>query len=579
MPLRAGASPKQRVIEINQRMNALGRERRLTEALGLLPELRAQGLKPTAVTFNVLLSACTRCGDNARAAALLAEMRAAGLQPNLITYATVARGLSLGGELAQAEEVLADATAAGVPPNARVCTAFLRGCLVHGEVERVQPFVRRMAEAWAVPLEGPAAEYAARALCMGLRVEEAAELCPFAADAGPSPSSPSSSAAAAVAREEAPPDGSVACHLAFADAHAALLDWPKAQGALRRARARLASGLDAQLHGDADEAGGSGGGGGGSCGGGGGGAYTDAGLLSAFLRHREAEQRRELERLEGLAASAAAAATSAAGGKKKRKLSKDAGEAAAPSAEALQAHLTSLERVYGRVVLVTAATARLAAAPLDAAAAAARGLRPKLLRRWQLAALLVARLDRLGLGRLQRRCGADVSRSEKRLVRRARRAVSAKGHLRWPRRRVKAPPAAPPPRAHAPASLGSLQFPRELASSQIASLSSLAGPRSSATACRCGSRCARARATGPSRRRARSPAPTGWPARFVEIASTRPVPGCAPRPRPTWRCSAATRRSRCAATRAPRRAVYPTSARAHGPPLTARPHRRAHPGL
>ena len=57
MPLRAGASPKQRVIEINQRMNALGRERRLTEALGLLPELRAQGLKPTAVTFNVLLSA------------------------------------------------------------------------------------------------------------------------------------------------------------------------------------------------------------------------------------------------------------------------------------------------------------------------------------------------------------------------------------------------------------------------------------------------------------------------------------------------------------------------------------------
>ena len=78
MPLRAGASPKQRVIEINQRMNALGRERRLTEALGLLPELRAQGLKPTAVTFNVLLSACTRCGDNARAAALLAEMTAAG---------------------------------------------------------------------------------------------------------------------------------------------------------------------------------------------------------------------------------------------------------------------------------------------------------------------------------------------------------------------------------------------------------------------------------------------------------------------------------------------------------------------
>ena len=65
-----GALPKQRVIAINQQMNALGRERRLTQALALLPQLRSQGLKPSAVTFNVLIAACTRCNDNARAAAL-----------------------------------------------------------------------------------------------------------------------------------------------------------------------------------------------------------------------------------------------------------------------------------------------------------------------------------------------------------------------------------------------------------------------------------------------------------------------------------------------------------------------------
>ena len=130
------ASAKERVIQINQRINALGRERRLSEALALLPYLRSQGLRPTAVTYNVLLSACTRCSDNVGAAKLLKEMAGEGLKPNIITYATVAKGLCLAGELQQADDVLSAAEKGGVEPNDRICTAFLRGCLVWGEVDR-----------------------------------------------------------------------------------------------------------------------------------------------------------------------------------------------------------------------------------------------------------------------------------------------------------------------------------------------------------------------------------------------------------------------------------------------------------
>ena len=54
---------KNRVIEFNKKINALGRERRLGEALAQLDMLLAQKLSPTAVTFNVLISAASRCGD------------------------------------------------------------------------------------------------------------------------------------------------------------------------------------------------------------------------------------------------------------------------------------------------------------------------------------------------------------------------------------------------------------------------------------------------------------------------------------------------------------------------------------
>ena len=51
------ANPKERVIAINKQIVALGRERRLADALAQLDALYSQRLKPTAVTFNVLIAA------------------------------------------------------------------------------------------------------------------------------------------------------------------------------------------------------------------------------------------------------------------------------------------------------------------------------------------------------------------------------------------------------------------------------------------------------------------------------------------------------------------------------------------
>ena len=503
------ASNKQRVIELNQQINALGRNRQLTEALALLPQMRSEGLKPTAVTFNVLLNACTRCGDNTRAAALLAEMRSVGLQPNVITYATVAKGLCLSGALSEAEQVLSLAEKSGVEINERICTAFLRGCLVHGDVDRVMPFARRMAERWSVPLAGPAAEYAARSLCMGLRAAEAEELVKHAnlkstaeleaAARGYKAAAAASSRLsvcaapkpAAQASSERPwwemgasevVDGSAALHLALADAHAALLDWPKARHRLSLARARIASGLDAKLHADRDGDLGDGGAAGG------GDAYTNSGLLSNFLKHREAEAKQELERLQARvdAAEREAAcdperqedAADAVVGAKRKRADDEAGGggggggAGGPTKKALRKYLKHIERLYARIVLLSDSTTRLAS-ELDESSAnsagggSAYGLDEESLRRWKMAALLVARLDRLGLSRLQQRCAAGaktkkkeealaggdgessaagagssspgaaaaaaelIAKSERRIIKRLRRASSCQCHVRW----------------------------------------------------------------------------------------------------------------------------------------------------
>jgi pentatricopeptide repeat protein len=464
------ATNKEKVIAVNKRIVELGRERRLAEALAQLDALRAQRLQPSTVTFNVLLSAAARCGDNECAARLLTRMRAEGHQPNVITYATVLKGLCLTGLLDKAEELLSEAEAAGVPPNARVCTAFLRGCMIWGEVDRVVPFVRRMTSHWKLPLEATAVEYAGRALCMGLMVDECSELQqelrePATREGGGAAHGGMGGGGVGGGGASGRPFGSAsaqptaALDIAMAEAHTVLLELDPAGERLSRAERRVASGIDAKLHADRDE------------------ADLHGEAMQAFLRHRADETRRELARVRTLAQSVeertrhAAAEAPPRGAERAKKRRRDEVGATdmdkPPTArQRCQAHLKSMESVYGRVVLLSESTAQLATTPL-AAQPAAFGVAPKALRRWRLGALLIARLDaRLGLRRLQQRCCAAgtpaaaaaqsatavaaaapaavaapaalapaaarrVAKSEARLLKRAKRACNAACHVRW----------------------------------------------------------------------------------------------------------------------------------------------------
>ena len=412
------STPKERVIAINKRIVELGRDRRLSDALAQLESLTAQKLRPTAVTFNVLIGAATRCGDNACAARLLTKMRADGLAPNVITYASVLKGLCLSGALDAADELLADAEAKGVLPNERVCTAFLRGCMVWGEVDRVPKFVQRMTSRWNLTLSSTAIEYAGRALCMGLRVDEAEALLVEQQQAAASSGSKSSNAYIPAAQPFQP---TAALDLALAEAHASLSQHEEAELRLYRAERRIASGVDTRLHADRlEEAEGEGG-------------SVRGEALQSFLRHREEESRRELARVRAMLSSRRSS-SSAGGGTQPASKRQKVGEEEQAAAQTRKQRLKRIEAVYSRVVLLSESTAHLASTPLSKeTTTASYGMAPKAMRRFRLAALLVARLDRLGLGVLQRRCGGDtrVAKSEARLIKRFKKCCNASCELRW----------------------------------------------------------------------------------------------------------------------------------------------------
>ena len=438
----ANNSNKALVIEVNKRIVVLGRERKLEQARACLVELRGRGLKPTEITYNVLINASAKCGDNEGAASLLSEMQADGLRPSVVTFTTVVKGLCLSGQLQLAEDMMTRAEDLGVELNVRTCSAFLRGCLVWGEVDRVIPLVNRMSERWGLVLDSASAEYACRALCSGLRVEEAERLLQPQL-----PSRPRGDLARgeATTSEEAT---TCACHLAFATAYCALLDAPRALARLELAEARLGDGLDTRLYSDRDE--------------------DDDGQLAAFLQHRQNELRLEVERLRATVTALCSVRDEREEPRSKRRRVEHTpggpGEGSGGEGTMLGTHLQCMEAVYGRLLLVSEATVRLATAPLGEHAA--YGMAPKALRRFRLAALLVTRLERLGLPELQRRCSgalglsatretatrentsstddgtaasaqaedgeALVAESEARMIKRMKKACNAQCHIRWP---------------------------------------------------------------------------------------------------------------------------------------------------
>ncbi|KAG8464396.1 hypothetical protein KFE25_003459 [Diacronema lutheri] len=133
---------------------ALTRARRLADALLLFEHMAARGVRATAVSYNCLIAACARAGDDGRATKLLNAMRAQGgeLAPDAQTYNALIAGLCRSAHMRPdaLERVLAlvrEMEAAAISPNARTYNALLGALARRGDGRGAAAIAARMEEA------------------------------------------------------------------------------------------------------------------------------------------------------------------------------------------------------------------------------------------------------------------------------------------------------------------------------------------------------------------------------------------------------------------------------------------------
>jgi hypothetical protein len=97
----------QRVIAVNKRIAALGAARKLPQALEEFRRLVASAeLRPTIVSYNVVLYAAIRCGELGTARAVFEQLCGASasgdvdsVQPTVVTYTTMLKGYCQQGDM------------------------------------------------------------------------------------------------------------------------------------------------------------------------------------------------------------------------------------------------------------------------------------------------------------------------------------------------------------------------------------------------------------------------------------------------------------------------------------------------
>jgi len=89
-------------------ISACGKAGRTNTAVGLLAEVKQQGLEPDVITYNAAISACEKGSRTDTALDLLAEMKQRGVEPNVITYSAVISACEKGSRTDTALELLAE---------------------------------------------------------------------------------------------------------------------------------------------------------------------------------------------------------------------------------------------------------------------------------------------------------------------------------------------------------------------------------------------------------------------------------------------------------------------------------------
>lgn len=117
-------------------------------------QLQTNGLRPSQVTFGLLLDACVRAGELSEAEKLFAELRNSGLEMNVVHYTTFIKGLVAAGLLPKARDTLEEMLASpNLDSDLVAFSMVMKAYSDRGELETVLAMVDRMHESYLSPDE------------------------------------------------------------------------------------------------------------------------------------------------------------------------------------------------------------------------------------------------------------------------------------------------------------------------------------------------------------------------------------------------------------------------------------------
>lgn len=138
----------------------------------VLDEMLGRGVRPTAVTFNTLVGAACREGELGAAERLADEMARRGVPPNAVTYALLMRGLCDAGRYDDAKKLLFDMEYRGCQPEAANYGVLMSACAARGDVDGIRGLISDMRKRKLQP-DDAAYNVLVKCLCDAGRVDEA----------------------------------------------------------------------------------------------------------------------------------------------------------------------------------------------------------------------------------------------------------------------------------------------------------------------------------------------------------------------------------------------------------------------
>ncbi len=134
------------LVAFNVAANLQRRLGRWEGAVALLAEAEAAGARPDVVTYTTAIAACGEAGRWERADELFEAMQGRGVEPSVVTYTVLMAAFGRAGERGRCRALRRAMAAAGVAPNARFYQAALAALAPAAEGEEGEGAIELLAE-------------------------------------------------------------------------------------------------------------------------------------------------------------------------------------------------------------------------------------------------------------------------------------------------------------------------------------------------------------------------------------------------------------------------------------------------